>query len=100
MEKSPSGPIKIQQSLLGVYSLLNSNLGIDESQYAMNFCEQLQSEMKFFRGVIESICGKVALSDCFIADIAIFSGNPLEIFSETLYTIIDGEIIYEKRHST
>lgn len=29
------------------------------------------------------------------ADIAIFSGNPLEIFTETLYTIIDGKIIYE-----
>lgn len=29
------------------------------------------------------------------ADIAIFSGNPLEIFTETLYTIIDGELIYE-----
>ena len=29
------------------------------------------------------------------ADIAIFSGNPLEIFTKTLYTIIDGEIIYE-----
>ena len=29
------------------------------------------------------------------ADIAIFSGNPLEVFTETLYTIIDGEIIYE-----
>lgn len=29
------------------------------------------------------------------ADIAIFSGNPMEIFTETLYTIIDGEIVYE-----
>ena len=29
------------------------------------------------------------------ADIAIFTGNPMEIFTETLYTIIDGEIIYE-----
>ena len=29
------------------------------------------------------------------ADIAIFSGNPMEIFSKTLYTIIDGKIIYE-----
>lgn len=29
------------------------------------------------------------------ADIAIFSGNPLEVFTETLYTIINGEIIYE-----
>ena len=29
------------------------------------------------------------------ADIAIFSGNPMEIFTKTLYTIIDGEIIYD-----
>lgn len=29
------------------------------------------------------------------ADIAIFSGNPLEVFTKTLYTIIDGEIIYQ-----
>lgn len=28
------------------------------------------------------------------ADIAIFSGNPMEIFTETLYTIIDGEMVY------
>ena len=29
------------------------------------------------------------------ADIAIFSGNPMEIFTKTLYTIIDGKIVYE-----
>lgn len=29
------------------------------------------------------------------ADIAIFSGNPMEIFTQTLYTIIDGEIVYD-----
>lgn len=29
------------------------------------------------------------------ADIAIFDGNPMEIFTRTLYTIIDGEIVYE-----
>ena len=31
------------------------------------------------------------------ADIAIFSGNPMEIFNKTLYTIIDGEIIYDSQ---
>lgn len=31
------------------------------------------------------------------ADIAIFTGNPMEIFTETLYTIIDGNIVYESR---
>ncbi len=30
------------------------------------------------------------------ADIAIFNGNPMEVFTETLYTIINGEIIYRK----
>ncbi len=30
------------------------------------------------------------------ADIAVFSGNPMEVFTETLYTIIDGKIVYEK----
>lgn len=29
------------------------------------------------------------------ADIAVFSGNPMEVFTETLYTIIDGNIVYE-----
>ena len=29
------------------------------------------------------------------ADIAIFSGNPLEVFTQILYTIIDGEVIYD-----
>ncbi len=31
------------------------------------------------------------------ADIAIFLGNPMEIFTKTLYTIIDGEIIYDSQ---
>ena len=30
------------------------------------------------------------------ADIAIFTGNPMEVFTETLYTFIDGKVIYEK----
>lgn len=29
------------------------------------------------------------------ADIAIFSGNPLEVFTKTMYTIINGEIVYK-----
>ncbi len=29
------------------------------------------------------------------ADLAIFSGNPMEIFTRTLYTVINGEIVYE-----
>lgn len=29
------------------------------------------------------------------ADIAVFSGNPMEIFTETLYTVINGNIVYE-----
>lgn len=31
------------------------------------------------------------------ADIAVFTGNPMETFTRTLYTIIDGEIVYGKR---
>lgn len=30
------------------------------------------------------------------ADVVIFSGNPMEVFSETCCTIIDGEIVYRK----
>ncbi len=30
------------------------------------------------------------------ADIAIFTGNPMEIFTKTLYTIIDGNVVYEE----
>lgn len=31
------------------------------------------------------------------ADIAIFSGNPMEVFTETLYTIIDGNVVFDGR---
>lgn len=31
------------------------------------------------------------------ADIAIFTGNPMEVFTQTLYTIIDGKIVYYKK---
>ena len=30
------------------------------------------------------------------ADIAIFTGNPMEVFTKTLYTIINGEIVYQE----
>jgi imidazolonepropionase-like amidohydrolase len=30
------------------------------------------------------------------ADVAVFSGNPLEVFTKTLYTIIDGRIVYDR----
>lgn len=29
-------------------------------------------------------------------DVAVYSGNPMEVFTETLYTIIDGRIVYDK----
>lgn len=32
------------------------------------------------------------------ADIAILTGNPMEIFSETLYTLIDGKIVYDSKN--
>lgn len=31
------------------------------------------------------------------ADIVIFTGNPMEVFTQTLYTIIEGEIVYNYR---
>ncbi|MDE5747390.1 MAG: amidohydrolase [Acetatifactor sp.] len=31
------------------------------------------------------------------ADIAVFSGNPMEVFTQTLYTIIDGRVVYDAR---
>ncbi|HEY5575656.1 MAG TPA: amidohydrolase [Clostridiaceae bacterium] len=31
------------------------------------------------------------------ADIAIFDGNPLQMYTTTLYTIIDGKFVYEKK---
>ncbi len=34
------------------------------------------------------------------ADIAIFSGNPMEVFTKTLYTIVNGEVVYESKEST
>ena len=33
------------------------------------------------------------------ADIAIFTGNPMEVFTRTLYTIIDGQVVYEAQKS-
>lgn len=29
------------------------------------------------------------------ADISVYTGNPMEVFTKTLYTIVDGEIVYE-----
>lgn len=31
------------------------------------------------------------------ADIAIFSGNPMDLFTKTLYTIIDGKVVYKSK---
>lgn len=31
------------------------------------------------------------------ADIAIYTGNPMEVFTKTLFTMIDGEIVYDVR---
>ncbi len=43
-------------------------------------------------GVAERVGSLEAGKD---ADIAVFSGNPMEVFTKTLYTIIGGEIVYE-----
>lgn len=31
------------------------------------------------------------------ADIAIFTGNPMEVFTEIVYTIVNGEIVYQRK---
>lgn len=31
------------------------------------------------------------------ADIAIFNGNPMEVFTKTMYTIIDGKVVYKAK---
>ena len=31
------------------------------------------------------------------ADLAIFDGNPMEVFTHTLYTLVDGEIVFDHR---
>lgn len=33
------------------------------------------------------------------ADIAVFTGNPMEVFTRTLYTLINGEIVYSAEDS-
>ena len=42
---------------------------------------------------VEDMVGSLKAGKC--ADIAIFTGNPMEVFTKTLYTIIDGEIVYD-----
>ena len=32
------------------------------------------------------------------ADVAVFTGNPMEVFTKTLYTLIGGEVLYDHRH--
>lgn len=34
------------------------------------------------------------------ADIAIFTGNPMETFTKTIYTIINGKIVFENKTIT
>ena len=33
------------------------------------------------------------------ADIAVFAGNPMEVFTKTRYTLINGEIVYSSEGS-
>ncbi len=33
------------------------------------------------------------------ADLAIFTGNPMEVFTKTLYTLIEGEVVYKREKS-
>ncbi len=80
-------PVSLIQSLpLCVGLAVKSGLPMQEGYKAMTLYPATICEVADRMGSLE--VGKDA-------DIAIFDGNPMEIFTRTLYTIIDGRIIYD-----
>lgn len=80
-------PVSLIQSLpLCVGMAVKAGLPMEEGYRAMTIYAAEICGVKDRMGSLEA--GKDA-------DIAIFSGNPMEIFTETLYTIIDGRVVYE-----
>lgn len=61
-------------------------LGIDEGLKALTINAAKICQVEDRVGSIEA--GKDA-------DLAIFTGNPMEVFTQTVYTIINGEIVYQ-----
>ncbi|MDF2804116.1 MAG: amidohydrolase [Anaerocolumna sp.] len=63
-----------------------SGLGVDEALKAITINAATICEVDHRVGSLE--VGKDA-------DIAIFTGNPMEVFTHTMYTIINGEVVYQ-----
>lgn len=80
-------PVSLIQSLpLCVGLAVKAGLPLMEGYRAMTIYAATILEVADRMGSIEP--GKDA-------DIAIFDGNPMEVFTNTLYTIIDGKIVYD-----
>lgn len=80
-------PVSLIQSLpLCVGLAVKAGLALEEGYKAMTIYPATICEVADRLGSLE--VGKDA-------DIAIFDGNPMEVFTKTLYTIIDGRIIYD-----
>lgn len=82
-------PVSLIQSLpLCAGLAVKSGLALEEGYKAITIHPAL------ICGVADRVGSLEAGKD---ADIAIFSGNPMEVFTRTLYTIIDGEVVYDYR---
>ncbi len=80
-------PVSLIQSLpLCVGLAVKAGLDLQEGYKAMTIYPATICEVADRMGSLE--VGKDA-------DIAIFNGNPMEVFTRTLYTIIDGRIVYD-----
>lgn len=80
-------PVSVIQSLpLCAGLAAKSGLGVEEGLRAITINPAEICNVSSRVGSIEE--GKDA-------DIAIFDGNPMDVFTHTLYTIIDGEIVYQ-----
>lgn len=79
-------PVSLIQSLpLCAGMAVKAGLALEEGYRSITICPAIICGVDDRVGSLE--VGKDA-------DIAIFSGNPMEVFTETLYTIIDGQIVY------
>lgn len=84
-------PVSLIQSLpLCAGLAVKSGLGLEEGYKAITIHPAVICGVEDRVGSLEA--GKDA-------DIAIFTGNPMEVFTETLYTIINGEVVYEKEEN-
>ncbi len=85
-------PVSLIQSLpLCAGLAVKAGLPLDEGYKALTIYPAIICEVEDRIGSIE--VGKDG-------DIAIFDGNPMEIFTQTLYTIINGVIVYDSEKCT